>query len=273
MKLATIRTAQGHALARESGDELLLYTFSDVGAWLAAGSPELADGEETSRIKAEDADFAPVVPEPGKIVCVGLNYREHILEMGRELPQRPTLFAKYPDALIGAHDPIILPPGSEAVDWEAELAIVLGKTVTRAPREEAAEAIAGFTVANDISARDFQRFTPQWLQGKTFDDTTPLGPYMATVDEVGLNPDLLLACDVDGVTKQSAQTADLVFDPAELVSYISQITTLRAGDVILTGTPGGVGDGRSPKEFLAEGSVVSTSIAAIGTCRNICVTR
>lgn len=273
MKLATIRTAQGNTLARESEGELLLYPFSDVGAWLQAGSPELVDGEETARLSAESADFAPVVPVPGKIVCVGLNYREHILEMGRELPERPTLFAKYPDALVGANDPIILPPGSDAVDWEAELTIVLGSTVSRASSDEAAAAIAGYTVANDISARDFQRFTPQWLQGKTFDDTTPLGPYVVTVDELGLNPDLQLDCEIDGKTKQSSQTADLVFDPTELVRYISQITTLRAGDIILTGTPGGVGDGRSPKEFLTEGSTVTTSITSIGTCTNTCATR
>nr|WP_253917445.1 fumarylacetoacetate hydrolase family protein [Glutamicibacter halophytocola] len=273
MKLATIRTVQGHALAREAGDELLVYPFSSVSAWLEAGSPELVEGEEVSRVSPQDADFAPVVPAPGKIICVGLNYREHILEMGRDLPQRPTLFAKYADALIGANDDIVLPPNSDAVDWEAELAIVIGRTVSRASSESAAEAIAGFTVANDISARDFQRFTPQWLQGKTFDDTTPLGPYLITADEVGVNPDLLLECLVDNETKQSSQTADLVFGPTELVRYISEITTLRAGDIILTGTPGGVGDGRSPKEFLGEGSVVTTSIAGIGTCRNTCATR
>lgn len=272
MKLATVRLAEGTALAHLVGDTLQVHAFADAGAWLQAGAPALPETGKAA-MDAAEADFAPVIPSPGKIVCVGLNYREHILEMGRELPQWPTLFAKFADALIGAHDPIVLPPGSEAVDWEAELAIVIGQQVARGTREQAAAAIAGFTVANDISARDFQRFTPQWLQGKTFDATTPLGPYLATTDEVGVNPDLQLECAVDGATKQASGTGDLVFDPVGLVEYISSITTLRAGDVILTGTPGGVGDGRSPKEFLAAGSVVETSIAGIGSCRNECVAR
>ncbi len=270
MKLATVRTAGRTALAQLIDDSLHLYPFTDVGAWLKAGSPDLA-GTSVQVIDEAEANFAPVVPMPGKIVCVGLNYREHIEEMGRELPQRPTLFAKFADSLIGAFDPIILPLGSEAVDWEAELAIVVGRDVTRGTAEEAASAIAGFTVSNDISARDFQRFTPQWLQGKTFDSTTPLGPYLVTVDETGVDPDLALSCTVDGVVKQSSGTGDLVFKPVDLVQYISSITTLRAGDVILTGTPGGVGDGRSPKEFLTAGSVVQTSLVSIGSCQNTCV--
>lgn len=272
MKLATVRLAGQTSLARLQGETLHVYPFTDVGAWLKAGCPEL-NGNATSTLAADHADFAPVVPAPGKIVCVGLNYREHILEMGRELPERPTLFAKFADALIGANDPIILPPRSQAVDWEAELALVIGRDISRGTRQEAEAAIAGFTVANDISARDFQRFTPEWLQGKTFDDTTPLGPYLATVDETGVCPDLALECTVDGSTKQSSGTGDLVFDPAGLVQYISSITTLRAGDVVLTGTPGGVGDGRNPKEFLTAGNLVETSIASIGSCRNECIER
>ena len=155
--------------------------------------------------------------------------------------------AKFADALIGANDPIVLPPGSEAVDWEAELAVVIGSRVSRATEEEAAAAIAGFTVANDISARDFQRRTTEWLQGKTFDATTPLGPFLLTADESGSAPGLEISCTVDGFTKQKADTADLVFSPVELVRYISAVTTLNPGDVILTGTPGGVGDGLTPR--------------------------
>lgn len=270
MKLATVRTAGRTALAQLMGDSLHLYPFSDVGAWLKAGSPDLT-GMSIGVLEESEANFAPVVPTPGKIVCVGLNYREHIEEMGRDVPQRPTLFAKFSDSLVGAFDPIILPLGSEAVDWEAELAVVMGLDVTRGTAEESAAAIAGFTVSNDISARDYQRFTPQWLQGKTFDSTTPLGPYLLTVDETGVHPEMELSCTVDGVTKQSSCTSDLVFDPVTLVQYISAITTLRAGDVILTGTPGGVGDGRSPKEYLGAGSIVETSLSAIGSCRNTCV--
>lgn len=273
MKLATVRTEGGTSAAVEIDGALTLLPFADVGEWLRAGSPDVGQYDGGANLPLEDADFAPLVTAPGKIVCVGLNYREHILEMGRELPTHPTLFAKFADALIGANDPIILPPGSEAVDWEAELAVVIGSRISRATEEEAAAAIAGFTVANDISARDFQRRTTEWLQGKTFDATTPLGPFLLTADETGTAPGLEISCTVDGVAKQKADTADLVFSPVELVRYISAVTTLNPGDVILTGTPGGVGDGLNPKEFLADGSVVTTSISGIGECRNACILR
>jgi acylpyruvate hydrolase len=273
MKLATIRIEGGTAAAVEVDGALALLPFADVGDWLRAGSPAVDQYDGGTRLAIDGAEFAPLVTAPGKIVCVGLNYREHILEMGRELPEHPTLFAKFADALIGANDPIVLPQGSESVDWEAELAIVIGSRVSRASAEEAAAAIAGFTVANDISARDFQRRTPEWLQGKTFDTTTPLGPFLLTADDAGTAPDLEITCTVDGAAKQKAHTGDLVFSPVNLVRYISAITTLHPGDVILSGTPGGVGDGLTPKEFLTDGSVVTTSIDGIGECRNACILR
>ncbi|MDP9982344.1 acylpyruvate hydrolase [Pseudarthrobacter oxydans] len=273
MRLATVRTAGGTSAAVELDGGLTLLPFADVGEWLRAGSPDVDQYDGGARLALEKADFAPLVTAPGKIVCVGLNYREHILEMGRELPLHPTLFAKFADALIGANDPIVLPPGSESVDWEAELAVVIGSRVSRATAEEAEAAIAGFSIANDISARDFQRRTPEWLQGKTFDATTPLGPFLLTADESGSAPALDISCTVDGASKQEADTGDLVFGPVELVRYISAVTTLNPGDVILTGTPGGVGDGRTPKEFLTDGSIVTTSIDGIGECRNACILR
>lgn len=273
MKLATVRIGGGTAAAVEVDGALTLLPFADVGDWLRSGSPDVSLYGGGERLPLDEADFAPLVTAPGKIVCVGLNYREHILEMGRELPQYPTLFAKFADALVGANDPIVLPPGSVAVDWEAELAVVIGGRVSRATEDEAAAAIAGYTVANDISARDFQRRTTEWLQGKTFDATTPLGPFLLTADEAGATPGLEISCGVDGGVKQEANTADLVFGPVELVRYISSITSLNPGDVILTGTPGGVGDGLNPKEFLTDGNVVTTSISGIGECRNTCILR
>lgn len=273
MKLATIRTEDGTRAAVLDGGKLVPLDFTDVGAWLRAGAPEWSGLAAGSPVSPDDADFAPVITEPRKIICVGLNYRDHILEMGRELPEHPTLFAKFSDSLIGAHDDIVLPPGSASVDWEAELAVVVGTTVNRADQTEARNAVAGFSVANDVSARDFQRRTPEWLQGKTFDQTTPLGPYFVTSDETGAEPDLDISCSVDGVTKQHSRTGELVFGPVELIQYISAITTLRAGDVILTGTPGGVGDGMNPKEFLEAGSILETSINTLGSASNRCVLR
>ncbi|MFP3462801.1 fumarylacetoacetate hydrolase family protein [Arthrobacter globiformis] len=273
MKIATIRTGNGTRAAALDGSKLMPLDFADVGAWLQAGSPEWSRHVAGTPVSVEEAVFAPVVTNPGKIICVGLNYRDHILEMGRDLPEYPTLFAKFADSLIGAHDDIVLPPGSGSVDWEGELAVVIGSAVSRADESAARNAIAGFAVANDVSARDFQRRTPEWLQGKTFDRTTPLGPYLVTTDETGPEPDLEISCAVDGNTKQHSRTSELVFGPVALIQYISAITTLRPGDVILTGTPGGVGDGRNPKEFLEADSVLETSINTLGATANRCVVR
>jgi acylpyruvate hydrolase len=271
MRMATIRTHGATQAAAVDGGELLPLDFTDVGSWLRAGSPVWSDHLAGDPLRLADADFAPVVPAPGKIICVGLNYRDHILEMGREVPRFPTLFAKFADSLVGANDDIVLPPGSDSIDWEGELAVVIGSTVSRADEAAARGAIAGFAVANDVSARDFQRRTPEWLQGKTFDRTTPLGPYLVTVDETGPEPDLDISCGVDGNIKQHSRTSELVFGPVALIRYISAITTLRPGDIILTGTPGGVGDGRNPKEFLEPGSLLETSINTLGSTANRCI--
>src|SRR5207244_3575409 len=171
----------------------------------------------------------------------------HINEMGHELPAPPTLFAKFARALTGARDPIPLPAGATQVDWEAELAFVIGRPVRHAGLDEAAAAIAGFTVLNDVSMRDWQWRTSEWLQGKTFERCTPVGPVLVSPDEVGgVAPDLLLTCEVDGNLMQEARTSDLLFGPAAIVSYVSNIVTLDPGDLISTGTPGGVGAGRQP---------------------------
>ena len=271
VKIATIRTQDGTRAAVLDGGKLLPLDYANVGTWLQAGAPDWSGHIAGAPVRLEEADFAPVVPHPGKIICVGLNYRDHILEMGRDLPEFPTLFAKFSDSLVGARDDIALPPGSNSIDWEGELAVVIGNAVSRADETTARSAIAGFAVANDVSARDFQRRTPEWLQGKTFDRTTPLGPYLVTVDETGPEPDLEISCSVDGHTKQHSRTSELVFGPVALIQYISAITTLRPGDIILTGTPGGVGDGRNPKEFLKPGSLLETSIDTLGTTANRCV--
>ena len=204
-------------------------------------------------------------------MCVGLNYRTHILEMGRELPEHPTLFAKFTDALVGATDDIFLPPESSAMDWEAELAVVIGRSVRRADDDQAAAAIAGFTVINDVTMRDWQFRTREWLQGKTFEGTTPLGPVLVTPDELhgGVRPSLPMTCAVNGEIVQQADTGDLVFDPVALVRYVSTIGTLRPGDIIASGTPGGVGHARTPPRYLHAGDTVVTKIDGIGQLTNV----
>jgi acylpyruvate hydrolase len=271
VKLATVRTSTGTTAVRIENGGAVDLGVRDVGALLAEPDWAQRAAAAGTPFATDSLDFAPVVPRPGKVLCVGLNYRTHILEMGRELPEFPTLFAKFAESLIGATDDIALAPESDAVDWEAELAIVVGRPVRRADEQRAADAIAGFTVLNDVSMRDWQFRTKEWLQGKTFERTTPLGPVLVTPDELpgGVRPALPISATVDGEIMQQADTADLVFDPVALVRYASTILTLQPGDVIATGTPGGVGHARTPARYLTDGSVVVTEIGGIGRLENV----
>jgi acylpyruvate hydrolase len=270
MRLATIRTQYGTTAARLDGDLLIPLEAADVGELLAAGG-EGRRRERAAPVAAADADFAPVVPRPGKIICVGLNYRAHILETGRQPPEYPTLFAKFAETLMGAHDELVLPSASEKVDWEVELGVIIGRPVYRATPAEAAAAIAGYTVMNDVSMRDWQSRTLQWLQGKAFEHTTPAGPYLVTPDEVGDAADLEVGCEVDGAVMQQSRTSDLVFGPADIVAYASQVISLKPGDLFATGTPGGVGNARKPPVYLQPGNVMRTWIEGLGECVNRCV--
>ena len=269
MRFATIRTDDGTTAARLDGDDLIPLAAGDVGELLAAGGAQERAGARA--VPAAAADFAPVVTRPGKVICVGLNYRSHILETGRDLPAYPTLFAKFAETLMGPNDDLVLPAVSERVDWEVELGAVIGRPVYRATLDEASAAIAGYTVINDVSMRDWQRRTLQWLQGKMFEHSPPAGPYLVTPDEVGHAADLEVRCEVDGAVMQQSRTSDLLFGPAQIVSYASQAITLRPGDLIATGTPGGVGDARKPPVYLQPGNVLRTWIEGLGECVNHCV--
>lgn len=204
---------------------------------------------------------------PGKVICCGLNYGDHIAEMGRERPTHPTLFAKYADTLLPDGADIVLPTGLQ-IDWEAELAVVVGTEIRNAGRTEAEQAIGGYTVANDISVRDWQRRTLQWFQGKAWDATTPIGPAVVSPDELDPVAGVDVICRINGVERQRGNTKTLVFDSASLLAYISTFTVLRPGDIVLTGTPGGVGMGMTPPTYLADGDVVETEIPGIGALTN-----
>jgi acylpyruvate hydrolase len=271
VKLATLRTSDGTvAVLIGTAAATEIASVADVGALLKQSNwrelAAAASGPAHPLEAIEPARWAPVVPQPGKILCAGLNYRQHILEMGRTLPEHATYFAKFSEALVGPFDDIELPAVSDAVDWEGELAVVIGSPARNLTEEQAAEAIAGYAVINDVSMRDFQYRTLQWLQGKTFEHTTPFGPYLVTTDE--WTPGPLLRTQVNGETMQEVSTSDLVFSPAKLISYFSQIVTLNPGDVIATGTPGGVGHARKPPRYLTDGATLETSIDGLGAQAN-----
>jgi acylpyruvate hydrolase len=268
MRLATLRTGPGQtSAARIEGDQaVLLEGFEDVGAVLAADALATATTADGPGLTLDQARFAPVVPAPGKIICIGMNYRSHIKEMGRSGPSHPALFAKTREALIGAGEAIQLPPESERVDWEGELAVIVGKSLRRADLIEAAAGIGGYTLMCDTSMRDWQYRTSQWLQGKTWENSTPLGPWLVTPDE--LAPDAELTTRIDGKLVQQAKVADLVISPVALVSYISTFVRLEPGDVIATGTPGGVGHARQPPTYLKAGQTVEIAVTGIGTLRS-----
>lgn len=270
MKLATLRIDGGTRAVRLDGDVLVDLGYNDLGALFAQPDWATVAAEATGQTwPAEGADLAPVVPNPSKVICVGHNYTNHIKEMGRELPSYPTLFTKFADSLIGPNDPIVKPAETEALDWEVELVVVVGKPVRRASEDEAAAAIAGFTVMNDVSVRDWQFRTIEWTQGKIWDSSTPVGPYVVTPDEVGgVRPALRVRTVVDDQVMQSDDTGTLLFDPVRLVQYISTVIRLNPGDLIATGTPAGVGHARDPKVYLKGGETVVTAIDGLGACVN-----
>ncbi|WP_342470434.1 fumarylacetoacetate hydrolase family protein [Ureibacillus sp. FSL K6-3587] len=216
-----------------------------------------------SEVKIE----APV-QKPGKIICVGHNFRKHIQEMGREIPTHPVIFAKFANTIIGPEDDIPYYPISEQLDYEMEFAFVIGKQARNVSEEDALDYVAGYTIANDVTYRDIQRRTLQWLQGKTVDGSLPLGPHLVTADEIGDPAGLEMVLKVNGEVRQSTNTDDFVFNVPKLVSFLSGLLTLEPGDLVLTGTPGGVGFAMNPPQFLKDGDVVTIEIEKIGVLEN-----
>lgn len=215
------------------------------------------------------ARVAPPVARPSKIICVGLNYREHAAETASPLPTEPMLFAKATTAICGAFDHLILPRGGEKTDWEVELAVVIGRRASYISENTALEHIAGYCIMNDVSERAFQKERGgQFIKGKSCDSFAPFGPFMATTDELPDTSSLALRLSLNGTTVQDGSTADMVFKVPFLVSYISQFMTLLPGDIISTGTPAGVGAGMKPQRFLKAGDVLEYSVDGLGSCRN-----
>ena len=232
-----------------------------LGRWMAregAAAPVIPDGTR----------LGPPLCRPSKIICIGLNYRDHARETGQEVPKEPVIFFKATTAITGPNDDVITPKHSTKTDWEVELAVVIGRRASYVGRDEALGYVAGYVLHNDYSERAFQlERGGQWVKGKSCDTFAPLGPFLATPDEITNVHDLPMWLKVNGETKQSGSTRDLVFDVPTLISYISQFMTLLPGDVISTGTPAGVGFARKPPQFLADGDVVELGIDGLGSSR------
>jgi len=208
------------------------------------------------------------IERPGKIVCVGLNYRAHAEEQGAKLPERPLLFAKWPTALAGPGDPILLPSITLEVDYEGELAVLIGSRVKGVSAANALEAVRGYLCANDVTARDLQRADRQFTRSKSLDGFCPVGPAFVSAADVGDPQSLRLRTLVNGEVRQDSSTADMIFTVAELIAFVSEAITLEPGDLLLTGTPSGVGVFRDPPVFLADGDVVTVEIEKIGSLTN-----
>ena len=286
MRLVTVLTEQGPRACGEFEGHYVDLNFADstlpstVKGLLALGPEGVARMEAALPLgghKHEPARatlMAPV-PDPAKIVCLGLNYRDHAAESGMEVPSEPILFSKYATALIGQGAPIVLPESSQEVDYEAELVVVVGRGGREIPLDRAIEHVGGYAVGNDVSARDWQLGKPgkQWMAGKTFDTFAPLGPAVVTPDEVPDPQALGIRARVNGRTMQDSNTSQLVFGVEEVISYLSRIFTLEPGDLIFTGTPPGVGMARKPPVWLQPGDIVEIEIDGLGTLRNPVVRR
>jgi acylpyruvate hydrolase len=254
-----------HIVTRRGGGH-----YPDVRALLEAGDLGLDDARRALSDPSVEAlqTLRPVL-DPGAVICVGLNYRSHILEMKRELPEVPTLFSKLPRALTDPYAPITMPSYSEQLDYEAELGVIIGAGGRDIPVERAWSAVAGLTVVNDITLRDWQWRTKQWFAGKTGQGLTPVGPVMVTTDEFSAGiADLRLTLTVNGELRQDARLGDLLFGVPELVADVSRIVELRPGDIIATGTPGGVAAGAESPRWLTAGDVVEAKVEHIGSIRN-----
>ncbi len=277
MRFATIRTAQGLRLhvkassgyvdvATATGDPSLV----SIDGLIAGGSAALAAAKTAASGSGPEfsgEDFAASTPNPPRILCLGVNYADHAIEGGREVPTWPESFVRGSGSVIGAYDDLVKPALSERFDYEAELAVIIGKGGRYIKAADAMDAIFGYSVMNDGSAREWQRAATQWTPGKNFEGTMPIGPEVVTTDEVDVT-NLAISSTLNGQVMQSASTADMIVSVARAVEYFSSFTTLRPGDVIATGTPGGVGFARTPPVWLMPGDTIEVTVEGVGTISN-----
>lgn len=267
MKLIRIHTNDGGAIGLLQGDKVNILDNRDLRELMADG----AEPQSSGVIKPLDQlrILPPLIP--GKILAIGRNYAEHARELNNEVPSEPLVFAVMPSAVIGAGAVIEWESElTQQVDWEGELAVIIGKTARKVAQADALDYVFGYTIANDVSARDLQTRDKQWTRAKGLDTFCPLGPVVVSADEIPDPQNLRIVTAVDGVEKQNGSTADMIFSVSFLIAHLSRAFTLNPGDMILTGTPSGVGKAMNPPEFLGQGSIVSVAIEGIGKLTNSC---
>ncbi len=279
MKLVTFTrnnvTHVGKLIAGDGEDYVVDLTAAGLPArlidLLAGGAEMLAQAD---RVAAEGAvplsriKLCAPIPQPGKIICIGLNYRDHATETGQAIPPFPIVFAKYANTVIASGDAIVLPKVTEQVDYEAELGFVIGKRARHVAAADALGYVAGYMPINDVSARDYQNRTSQWSIGKTFDTFAPMGPALVTADEVPDPHNLSIRLTIGDEVLQSSNTSNLIFNVAQLIESLTEVMTLEPGDIVSTGTPSGVGMARTPKRWMRAGEMVSITIEKLGTLSN-----
>jgi len=278
MKLASYKTSKGAGYGVVTDDGIVDLTrrlgkkYPDLRALIAgnalAQAQKIAKAAKKADIKAGKVAFLPVIPNPGKIVCVGLNYEEHRVETGRDKTENPALFLRVAESQVAHNQPILIPAESTNLDFEGEIAVVIGKRGRRISEENSWKHIAGYACYNDGSVRDWQRHTLQWTAGKNFSRTGGFGPWMVTRDEIKDGEELTLETRLNGEVMQHATTAQMIHRIPKLISYISTFTPLEPGDVIVTGTPGGVGARRNPPVWMKPGDTVEVEISKVGVLVN-----
>jgi 2-keto-4-pentenoate hydratase/2-oxohepta-3-ene-1,7-dioic acid hydratase in catechol pathway len=282
MRLATIDTWAGPRAALLAGDSFIdihateanlpsnMRQILEIGPEALLAIRQLANRPNAVKTPAAEVKYHAPIVDPRKIICVGLNYKDHAAESGAPIPKDPVLFSKYATALIGHGQAIVLPKVSQEVDYEAEFVIVIGKKGRHIATQNALDHVAGYTVGHDVSARDWQlkKDGKQWMVGKTFDTFAPCGPLLVTKDEVPEPRNLAISLRLNGQVMQNSSTNQMIFGVEELLAYISQVMTLEPGDLIYTGTPPGVGVARKPPVFMKDGDVAEVEIAGLGVLRN-----
>ena len=259
-------------IAKDGSIRDLSGIVADIGGstLLPEGLAKIA-GTDIDLLPKLDASerIGPCVANVGKFICIGLNYADHAAETGAKIPEEPIIFMKATSAIIGPNDDVIIPKNAIKPDWEVELGAVIGRTGRNISRNDALQHVFGYTVINDVSARDLQQQHMQWFKGKSLDGSCPMGPGVITADEFGDPHAKRISLRVNGATKQDARTSDMIFSVATIIEWLSKGLTLEPGDIIATGTPEGVGMGRTPQEWLQDGDVVETEIEGIGIMRNV----